>query len=86
MTRWSYVDVSVTILEIAIDASVCSEAPWNSGGYSIEPTPTMTPWPCMSRGIEWLVPMPPGLVRLTVVPWKSMTSSLLLRALVTMVS
>ncbi len=81
MTRWSYVEVSVMILLIALRVSVSSEAPWNSGGYSIEPTPMIAPWPFISRGTEWLVPIVPGLVRLIVVPWKSVTASLLLRAL-----
>src|SRR5690242_21665574 len=35
-------------------------APWNSAGYSIAPTPTIVPWPCISRGTEWLVPSVPG--------------------------
>ncbi len=60
---------------------VSGEAPWNSAGYSMEPTPRMVPWPGISRGTECTVPMPPGLVRLMVVPWKSATPSLLLRAL-----
>ena len=34
--------------------------PWNSGGYSMEPTPMIAPWPCINRGTEWLVPMVPG--------------------------
>ena len=38
--------------------------PENSAGYSIAPTPTIVPWPDISRGTEWLVPMVPGLVRL----------------------
>ena len=41
----------------------------------------IAPWPFISRGTEWLVPMVPGLVRLIVVPWKSVTASLLVRAL-----
>ena len=69
------------ILLTALRASVSSEAPWYSGGYSIEPTPMMQPWPFISRGTEWLVPIVPGLVRLIVVPWKSETSSLPSRAL-----
>ena len=40
--------------------------PLNSAGYSIAPTPMIAPWPCISRGTEWLVPMVPGLVRLIV--------------------
>ncbi len=46
----------------------------------------IAPWPFISRGTEWLVPIVPGLVRLIVVPWKSLTASLLLRALRTMSS
>src|SRR4051812_19332219 len=69
------------ILLIALRVRVSSEAPWNSGGYSMEPTPMIAPWPFISLGTEWLVPIVPGLVRLTVVPWKSVTASLLLRAL-----
>ena len=64
------------ILLIALRVSVSSDAPWNSGGYSIEPTPMIAPWPFISRGTEWLVPIVPGLVRLIVVPWKSVTCEL----------
>ena len=35
----------------------------------------MAPWPCISRGTEWFVPMVPGLVRVIVVPAKSSTVS-----------
>ena len=35
------------------------------------PTPTMTPWPGMSRGTDCTVPIVPGLVSVTVVPAKS---------------
>ena len=59
------------ILLTAMRVSVSSDAPWNSGGYSIAPTPMIAPWPFISRGTEWLVPIVPGLVRLIVVPWKS---------------
>src|SRR5438067_372943 len=48
-------------------ASRSSLAPWNDAGYSIAPTPTMVPCPCIRRGTEWLVPRVPGLVRLIVV-------------------
>ena len=41
----------------------------------------IAPWPFIRRGTEWLVPMPPGLVSVIVVPWKSSTVSLLSRAL-----
>ena len=40
------------------------------------PTPTITPWPGMSRGTDWTVPIVPGLVSVIVVPWKSSTVSL----------
>ena len=69
-------DVSVITLLIALRAIVSSDAPWYSGGYSIAPTPTIAPWPFISRGTEWLVPMVPGLVSEIVVPWKSSTVSL----------
>ena len=77
MIRWSYVEVSVMTLLTAIRASVSGAAPWNSAGYSIAPTPMIAPWPFISRGTEWTVPMVPGLVRLIVVPAKSSTVSLL---------
>ena len=60
--------------------SVSGLAPWYSAGYSIAPTPTIVPWPLISRGTEWTVPMVPGLVRLIVVPAKSSAVSLLPRA------
>ena len=37
----------------------------------------MTPWPGISRGTDWTVPMVPGLVSVMVAPWKSSTASLL---------
>ena len=40
------------------------------------PTPTMTPWPGISRGTLWTVPIVPGLVSDTLAPWKSSTVSL----------
>ena len=69
------------ILLIALRVRVSSEAPWNSGGYSIEPTPMIAPWPFISRGTEWLVPIVPGLVRLIVVPWKSRDRELVVAGL-----
>ncbi len=69
------------ILLSALRVIVSSDAPWNAGGYSIEPTPMIAPWPFIRRGTEWLVPIVPGLVRLIEVPWKSVTASLPLRAL-----
>ncbi len=74
-------EVSVRTRLIALRVRVSSEAPWNPGGYSIEPTPMIAPWPFIRRGTEWLVPIVPGLVRLIVVPWKSETCSLPPRAL-----
>lgn len=73
-------------LLIPIRASVSDEAPMNSAGYSIAPTPMIVPWPGISRGTECTVPMVPGLVRLIVVPWKSSSVSLLPRALRTISS
>ena len=84
MMRWSYVLVSVTTLLTARRESVSWEAPWNSAGYSMAPTPTIVPWPGMSRGTEWTVPIPPGLVSETVTPAKSSTVSLFARARRTM--
>ena len=34
------------------------------------PTPTMTPWPGMSRGTDCTVPMVPGLVSVTLAPYE----------------
>ena len=36
-------------------------------------------WPLSSRGTEAIVPIPPGLVRLMLVPWKSSAESLFSR-------
>ena len=58
----------VIVLLMPRSASVWGDAPWNSAGYSIAPTPMIVPWPGISRGTEWTVPMVPGLVRLIVVP------------------
>jgi hypothetical protein len=41
------------------------------------PTPTITPWPGISRGTDWTVPMVPGLVSVTVTPVKSSGETLL---------
>ena len=68
------------IFETAISVSASGFIPWNSAGYSIAPTPMIAPWPAVSRGTEWLVPIVPGLVRLIVVPVKSSIVSLLARA------
>ncbi len=76
----------VITLLIALRAMVSSEAPWYSAGYSIAPTPMIAPWPFISRGTEWLVPIVPGLVSEIVVPWKSATVSLLSRVRRTMSS
>ena len=70
----------MTILLTASRASVSGEAPWYSAGYSSAPTPMMAPWPCISRGTEWTVPIVPGLVMLMVVPTKSSAVSLPARA------
>ena len=76
----------MTDLLMASRARVSSDAPWYSAGYSIAPTPMMQPWPGMSLGTEWTVPIVPGLVMVAVVPWKSDTASLPIRALRTMSS
>ncbi len=68
------------VREMPMSLSASGFMPLNSAGYSIAPTPMMVPWPCISRGTEWLVPMVPGLVRLTVVPAKSSAASLPARA------
>ena len=41
----------------------------------------IVPWPFISRGTEWLVPIVPGLVRLIVVPWKSVDRELVVAGL-----
>ncbi len=69
------------VLLMPVRDRVSSDAPSYAAGNSIEPTPTIRPWPFIRRGTEWLVPIVPGLVRLTVVPWKSAISSLPPRAL-----
>ena len=55
-------------------------------GTPSRPTPTMQPWPAISRGTECSVPIVPGLVSVAVVPWKSATASLPARARRTMSS
>ena len=47
------------------------------GGKPRAPTPTMSPWPGISRGTDCTVPSVPGLVRVTVVPAKSSGAILL---------
>ena len=42
----------------------------------------IVPWPVSRRGTEAIVPMPPGLVRVMFVPWKSSAVSLFSRVLV----
>ncbi len=42
--------------------------PAYSGGKPMAPTATMTPCPGISRGTDIPVPMPPGLVSVSVVP------------------
>ena len=69
MIRWSYVLVSVMILLTAmLGERPRRSCPANAAGYSIAPTPMIVPWPCISRGTECTVPMPPGLVSEIVVP------------------
>jgi hypothetical protein len=59
------------ILLIARSDNASGSMPLNSAGYSMAPTPTIVPWPAIRRGIEWFVPIVPGLVRVIVVPAKS---------------
>ena len=40
---WSYVEVNVITLLMALRVMVSSEAPWYSGGYSMAPTPMIAP-------------------------------------------
>ena len=56
------------ILLMASSASWSSLIPANGAGCSIAPTPMIVPCPCMRRGIECTVPIPPGLVSEIVVP------------------
>ncbi len=70
----------------AMLASVSGAAPWKCAGYSIAPTPMIVPCPSIRRGMECSVPIVPGLVSVIVVPAKSSTVSLLLRARRTMSS
>ena len=76
----------VTTFDAPRSARARSSAPMNSGGQSMEPTPTITPWPGMSRGTDCTVPMVPGFVSVSVAPWKSATVSLFWRTLRTMSS
>ena len=69
------------ILLTARSNSVRSLVPWYWAGYSIAPTPMIAPCPLVSRGIEWFVPIVPGLVSEIVVPAKSSVVSAPLRAL-----
>ena len=69
------------IFDTPRSARVAGSAPWYSAGKSSEPTPTIRPWPGMSRGTDCTVPMVPGLVRLTVTPAKSSGLSLFERTL-----
>ena len=80
MIRWSYVLVRVITLLTASRARVSAAAPRNSAGYSMAPTPMIAPWPAMSRGTLWTVPMLPGFVSVIVVPAKSSAVSLPARA------
>ena len=54
------------IFDTAFRTIVSVDAPCQSAGYSIAPTPTMHPCPSIRRGIEWLVPIVPGFVNETV--------------------
>ena len=71
----------VTTFDTPRSASVRSSAAWYSAGKSIAPTPTMTPWPGISRGTDCTVPIVPGFVSVIVAPWKSSGVSLFVRTL-----
>ena len=45
--------------------------PATPGGGVIAPVAMMQPCPGIRRGTEATVPIPPGLVRVTVAPWRS---------------
>ena len=72
-------------LLIALRAIASSDAPCQSDGYSIAPTPMIAPWPFIRRGPRAGADAP-GLVSEIVVPWKSVTPSLWPRALRTISS
>ena len=73
----------MTTLEIPSRESEAGAMAANSAGYSIAPVAMMAPWPGRRRGTEAVVPSVPGLVSETVVPSKSETLSLPVRARVT---
>ena len=68
---------TVTVLPTPSSASLRGSAASNPAGTPSAPTPTMSPWPGISRGTDCTVPMVPGLVRVTVVPAKSSGAILL---------
>ena len=49
-------------------------------GYAIEPVATIVPWPTIRRGTDAIVPIPPGLVSVTLPPVRSSAVRVLVRA------
>jgi hypothetical protein len=80
MIRWSYVEVNVTTLLTASRESVDGELAAKAAGYSMAPVAMMAPCPGIRRGTEAVVPRVPGFVSEIVVPSKSETWSLPVRA------
>ncbi len=73
----------MTTLEIARLESVAGAIARNCAGNSIAPVAMMAPWPGISRGTDAVVPRVPGFVSEIVVPSKSDSLSLPVRARVT---
>ena len=73
----------MTTLEIARRDSVAGAIARNSAGYSIAPVAMIAPWPGISRGTDAVVPRVPGFVSEIVVPSKSDSLILPVRARVT---
>ncbi len=73
-------DVKVTTLEMASSESIAGAIARNCAGYSIAPVAMIAPCPGIRRGTEAVVPSVPGLVSEIVVPSKSGTLILPVRA------
>ncbi len=75
--------MKVTTLETASSESMAGAIARNCAGYSIAPVAMIAPWPGIRRGTEAVVPSVPGFVSEIVVPSKSETLILPVRARVT---
>ncbi len=75
--------MKVTTLEMARRDSVAGAIARNCAGYSIAPVAMIAPCPGIRRGTEAVVPSVPGFVREMVVPSKSVSLILPVRARVT---